>query len=61
MEKKKKEEVHEFKYLGSIMCKNGSMESETRERAVQGRKVIGSLGHMLNGRTVSMEVKKGTV
>ncbi len=48
------EEIHEFKYLGSIMCKHGNMEGETRERDVQGRKVVGSLGHMIKGRTVSM-------
>ncbi len=53
------EEVHEFKYLGLIMCKHGSMEGETRERVVQGRKVVESLGCMMKGRTVSMEVKKG--
>ncbi len=41
------------------MCKHGSMEGEPRERAVQGRKVVGSLGHMMRGRTVSTEVKKG--
>ncbi len=36
------------------------MEGETRERAaVHGRKVVGSLGCMMKGRTVSMEVKKG--
>ncbi len=34
------------------------MEGEIRERAVQGRKVVGSLGCMMKGRTVSMEVKK---
>ena len=28
------EEVHEFKYLASILCKYGSMESYKRERAV---------------------------
>ncbi len=48
------EEVHEFKYLGSIMWK-------TRERAVIERKVVGSLGHMMKGRTVSMEVKRDCV
>ena len=53
------EEVQEFKYLGSILCKHGSMDGETRERAVQGRKVVGSLGRIMKGRTVSMEVKKG--
>ncbi len=52
------EEVCEFKYLGSIMCKHESMEGDIRERAVQGRKVAGSLGCMMKGRTVSMEVKK---
>ncbi len=50
--------VHEFKYLGSVMCKHESMEGETRERAVQGMKVVGSLGYMMKGRTVSMEAKK---
>ncbi len=53
------EEVHEFKYLGLIMCKDGSMEGKTRERALQGRKVVGSLGRMMKERTVNMEVKKG--
>ncbi len=38
------EEVNECIYLGSILCKYGSMEGEIRERAIQGRKVIGSLG-----------------
>ncbi len=52
------EEVDEFKYLSSTECKHGSMEGETKE-AVQGRKVVGSLGHMIKGGTVSMEVKKG--
>ncbi len=51
--------MHEFKYLGSILCKYGSMEGETRERAVQGRKVVGSLGRMMKERTISMEVKQG--
>ncbi len=37
------EEVIEFKYLGSVFCKFGSMEGEIRERAIQGRIVIGSL------------------
>ena len=53
------EEVKEFKYLGTMLCKYGSMEGEIRERAVQGRRVIGSLGRIMKGRSVSMEVKKG--
>ncbi len=52
------EEVNEFKYLGSVMCKHGSTEGEIRERALQGRKVVGSLGHIMNGRSLSMEVKR---
>ncbi len=31
------DEVNEFKYLGSVMCKHGGTEEETRERALQGR------------------------
>ncbi|WP_435325976.1 hypothetical protein, partial [Klebsiella pneumoniae] len=55
----KMEEVDEFKYLGSVFCKDGSMDGETRERAIQGRKVIGTLGRMMKERTVSNDVKKG--
>ncbi len=39
-------EVNEFKYLGSVMCKRGGTAGETRERALQGRKVVGSLGRI---------------
>ncbi len=37
------EEVNEFKYLRSVMCKHGGTEGETREKALQGRRVAGSL------------------
>ncbi len=47
------EGVNEFKDLGSVMCKHGGT-GETRERALQGRKVVGSLGRIMNGRSVSM-------
>ncbi len=52
------DEVNEFKYLGSVMCKHGGTEGETRERALQGRKVVGSLGRIMKGRSVNMEVKR---
>ncbi len=52
------EEVNEFKYLGSVMCKHGGTEGETRERALQGRKVVGSLGRTMKGKSVSIEVKR---
>ena len=52
------EEVREFKYLGTVLCKYGSMEGEIRERAVQVRKVIGSLGRIMKGRRVKTETKK---
>ncbi len=52
------EEVNEFKYVGSVMCKHGGTEGETRERALQGRKAVGSLGRIMKGRSVSMEVKR---
>ena len=53
------EEVKEFKYLGTVLCKHGSMEGEMRERAVKGRQVIGSLSRIMRGRNVSVSVKKG--
>ncbi len=45
-------------YKGRNMCKHGGTEGETRERALQGRKVVGSLGRIMKGRSVSMEVKR---
>ncbi len=53
------EEVNEFKYLGTILCKQGSMEGEIRERTVKGRQVMGALERVMTGRSVSMAVKKG--
>ncbi len=32
-------EVNEFKHLGTILCKHGSMEREIRERTVKGKQV----------------------
>ncbi len=52
------EEVNEFKQLGSTPFKHGSMEGEIRERAIQGRKVTGSLGHLIGEKTMNKEVKK---
>ncbi len=37
--KEKMEEVNEFKYLGTILCKHGSMVGEISERTVKGRQV----------------------
>ena len=53
------EEVSEFKYLGSVFSKHGSVEAEVRDRAMQGRKVIGALGSVMKGRTVSVDAKRG--
>ncbi len=53
------EKVNKLKSLGSVLCKQGSMESKTRERFVQGRNVIGSLERMMKVRTVDMTMKKG--
>ena len=69
----KMEEVKEFKYLETVLCKYGEMEGEIRERAVKGRCVIGSLVgimavkgrcvigslvRIVRGRNVSIEVKR---
>ncbi len=40
------------------MCKPGGTVGETRERALQKRKVVGSLGRIMKGRSVNMEVKR---
>ncbi len=53
------EEVNEFKYLGTILYKHGSMEGEIRERTVKGRQVMGALKRVMKGRNVSMAVKMG--
>ncbi len=52
-------EVTEFKYLGTILCKYGSVKGEIRERTVKGKQVIGVLERVMKGRHVSMAVKKG--
>lgn len=53
------EEVKDYKYLESLLCKHGGMEGEIRERSVNGRQIIGSLGWILKCRKVNMEVKWG--
>ncbi len=53
------EEVNEFKYLGTILCKHGSMEGEIRERTVKGRQVMGALERVMKGRNVSIEAIRG--
>ncbi len=53
------EEVNDFKYLGTILCKHWSMEGEIRERTVKGREVMGALERVMKGRNVSMVVKHG--
>ncbi len=48
------EEVNEFKYLGSVICKHGGPEGEERK----GGRVVGSLGRIMNDKSVIMEVKR---
>ncbi len=55
LRKEKMEEVNEFSYYGTILCKHGSMEREIRERTVRGRQVR---WRVMIGRNVSMVVKK---
>ena len=50
--------VHKLKYLGSILYQHGSMESEMRERAVDGRKLINYLGHVIKEKKVNTEMIK---
>ncbi len=53
------EEVSEFIYLGTVLCKHGGMEGEIRERVMKGRSVVGSLAGVMKGRNVSVDVKRG--
>ncbi len=46
----------EFKYLGTVFCKHGSMEGEIREGTVKGRQAMGAVERLMKG-NVSMEVK----
>ena len=52
------ENVKVFKYLGSVMSKDGSLGEEVLGRVQQGRRVVGSLKAVMRNREVSMEVKK---
>ncbi len=52
------EEVSEFKYLGTVLCKHGGMEGEIRERVMRGRSGVDSLAGVMKGRNVSMDVKR---
>ncbi len=52
------EEASEFMYLGTVMCKHGRTEGETRERALQGNNLVGSLEHIMKGKSVSMVEKR---
>ncbi len=54
----KMEEMSEFKYLGTVLCKHGGMEEVIRERVMKGRSVVGLLTGVMTGRNVSMDVKR---
>ena len=58
IEGEKMEEVKEYKYLTTVICKHGEMESEIIGRVVKGRCVMGLLTRIMRGRKVSMEVKR---
>ncbi len=47
--KERMEEVNEFKYLGTILCKHGSMEGEIGVRTAKGRQVMGVLERVIKG------------
>ncbi len=52
------EEVNEFRSLGTILSKHGSMEGEIRDRGVKDRQVMGALERVVKGRNVRMAVKR---
>ncbi len=47
--------VSSFKYLGSVMSKDGSLEDEMQERVQQGKRDVGTLKSVTRNRAMSME------
>ena len=52
------EQVDSFKYLGSKVCKDGSVKGEVNHRLSEGAKVWGALGKVCKVRTVGLKAKK---
>ncbi len=52
------ENVRLFRYLGSVMSKDESLDDEVRERVQQGRRVVGTLKAVTRNRATNIEVKK---
>ncbi len=52
------EEVSDFKYLGTVLCKHRGMEGEISEQVMKGKSVVGSLTGVMKGRNVSVDVKR---
>lgn len=55
---RKRKEVEEFKYLGTLVAKYMSMEGERWERVVKVRQAIGSCERITIGRNGGMLVKR---
>ncbi len=45
--------------IWEVLCKQGGMEGDIRERVMKGRSVVGLLAGVMKGRSVSVDVKKG--
>ena len=52
------EDVHQFKYLGSVTAANGGVEADVRHRVNEGCKVLGALKGVMKNRGLGMNVKK---
>ncbi len=59
LEEKRLEEVIVLNYLGTVLCKYGSMEGELRERAVKGRQAVGVLKRVMKGKKCEHGCKEG--
>ncbi len=53
--------VNEFKYLGTILCKHGSMEGEIRERTVKDRQVMGALERVMTACVVKKGIRNSVI
>ena len=53
------EEVDSFKYLGSVIARDGGIAEEVKSRVGEASKVIGGMNKLFKCREMGMRAKKG--
>ena len=49
------EDVSEFKYLGCVLDKSGTDGEECSRKVASGRRVVGAIRSLVNGRNLQLE------